>query len=167
MLSGQCYLMSNMDDFFFQSILSENWLVEKPELHARVSAIRDSKWKGNLVAALTCTRTAVADCERVLAQYDMEQQEIKDLMQDGGPASHGSRGADQIIQAVEDAAEHIRNMPDNPHEAMRLAKKCGVMCKDWAARTEHTFGNPEEIIHEKTHTLVRRGESRLGECMSD
>lgn len=154
--------MQNMQDIFFQDILQDDWLVERPELHARVSAISESKWKDILIAELTCTRTAVADCERILAQYDMEQQAIKDLMQDGGPASHGSRGSDQIIQAVEDAAEHIRNMPDNPHEAMRLAKKCGVMYKDWAARTEHTFGNPEEIICEKTNSLMGLEDPRSG-----
>lgn len=41
--------MPNMNDIFFKLMLKEQWLIECPELHARVSAIQDPVWQVSFV----------------------------------------------------------------------------------------------------------------------
>ena len=52
----QCISMTNMNDIFFKALLEEKWLIERPELHARVAAIQDPMWKGRFCAAIAINR---------------------------------------------------------------------------------------------------------------
>ena len=53
--------MPNMNDIFFKLLLKEQWLIECPELHARVSAIQDSVWQGKFCETIRSESTAVND----------------------------------------------------------------------------------------------------------
>jgi len=150
----QCISMPNMSDMFFQLMLKDDWLIERPELHARVSAIQDPMWQGKFVESIRSTATAVSDCESLLKQYDDYKQGYHDMMQDGGPA----RTEDDIIAAFEDAAEQARKTPDDIEAAQRLTTKCHVMEDEWADQVKFHFGNPKEQLKQRTRRMTQDSE---------
>jgi len=152
-----------MNDMFFQLMLKDQWLVDHPELHARVSAIKDPMWQGNFVESIRSTATAVSDCESFLKRYDDYKQGFHDMMQDGGPASDKN----DIIAAFEDAAEQLRKMPDtlDSHEtAQRLATKCHVMQDEWEDNVKFHLGDPGELLKGRVDRMMEEG---LGAARAD
>ena len=146
--------MSNMTDVFFDALLKEKWLIERPELHARVSAIQDPMWKGRFCESIGSTVTAVSDCESLLKQYDDYKQGYHDMMQDGGRA----RTEDDIIAAFEDAAEQAKKTPDDIEAAQRLVAKCHVMEDEWADGVKFRLGNPKEQLKHRTRRMMQDSE---------
>lgn len=152
----QCIDMSNMNDIFFNALLKEKWLIERPELHTRVSAIQDPMWKGRFCEEIRSTDTAVSDCESLLKQYDNYNQGYSDMIQDGGRAST----EDDIIAAFEDAAEQVRKIPNDIEAAQRLATKCIVMKDEWGDRVKFNLVNPDARLKRRIDKMVLAGDDR-------
>ena len=156
---GQIVTMPDMENMFFQFMLRDQWLLEQPDLHKRMSEIKDPEWQATFVSSINSEKTAVNVCTALLKQYDEEQQAINDLMQDGGRANYGSSGACQIIQTVEDAADQIRAMPDTPDaidDANRLVAKCSVMHKEWESRLKYQFNDPDDVMQDTIAEMINK-----------
>jgi len=152
----QCIDMSNMTDIFFNALLKEEWLIERPELHARISAIQDPMWKSRFCESIRSTATAVNDCEKLLNEYDDYMQGYHDMMQEGGPAKR----IDDIISTFEDAAEQLRmpSMRNDMEAAQRLATKCHVMEDEWADGVKFHLGNPKECLRNRIDRMQQDSE---------
>ena len=142
--------MANMDNMFFKLMLKDQWLIECPELHARVSAIQDPVWQGKFCETIRSESTAVNDCKMLLAQYDNYMQGHRDMMENGGPA----RTEDDVIRRFEDAVQQVKKSPDDVDTAQRLATECHVTRDQWADRAKFSFKNPDVILNNRINIML-------------